>query len=78
MGMTASAIRFRPEEKEWIDAFARLNGKSFSAQVRAWTLEKLEDEMDARDLSQAIEQSKADPTDTGIDLDSLREKYGRA
>ena len=54
MAMTASAIRFNPEEKEWITAFANMNGTTFSAQVRQWTLERLEDEMDARDLADAI------------------------
>ena len=34
MAMAASAIRFEPEEKEWISSFAALNGNSFSAQVR--------------------------------------------
>ena len=56
MAMTASAIRFEPEEKEWISTFAKLNGTTFSAQVRQWALERLEDEMDARDLKQALEQ----------------------
>ena len=50
MAMTASAIRFEPNEKEWIAAFAEMNGSTF------WTLERLEDELDARDLSQAIEE----------------------
>ena len=56
MAMTASAIRFDPEEKSWIEAFANMNGTTFSAQVRQWTLERLEDEMDARDLHIAIEE----------------------
>ncbi len=56
MAMTASAIRFEPDEKEWISAFAKMNGTTFSAQVRQWTLERLEDEMDARDLKVAIEE----------------------
>ena len=55
-GDDASAIRFEPNEKEWIAAFAEMNGSTFSAQVRQWTLERLEDELDARDLSQAIEE----------------------
>lgn len=76
MSMITSAIRFQPEEKEWITAFANVNGKSFSAQVREWTLEKLEDEMDARDLAEAIEESAADPTDTGISLSDFAKKYG--
>lgn len=56
MAMTASAIRFAPEEKEWITAFAEMNGSTFSAQVRQWTLERLEDELDARDLADALAQ----------------------
>ena len=58
--MTASAIRFEPDEKEWISAFAEMNGTTFSAQVRQWTLERLEDEMDARDLKAAIEEDTGD------------------
>ena len=56
MAMAASAIRFEPEEKERISSFAALNGNSFSAQVRQWTLERLEDEMDAYDLKLAVEK----------------------
>ncbi len=56
MAMTASAIRFDAEEKEWITAFAEMNGITFSAQVRQWTLERLEDEMDARDLKLAVKE----------------------
>ena len=33
-----------------------MNGSTFSAQVRQWTLERLEDELDARDLAQALEE----------------------
>ena len=56
MAMRASAIRFNEQEKEWISAFAKMNGSTFSAQVRSWTLERLEDEMDARDLKAALDQ----------------------
>ncbi len=62
MAMTASAIRFEPDEKEWISAFAEMNGTTFSAQVRQWTLERLEDEMDARDLKQALEEDDSSRT----------------
>lgn len=61
MAMSASAIRFKEEEREWISAFAKMNGSTFSAQVRDWTLERLEDEMDARDLKVAIESDKDNP-----------------
>ena len=51
-----AAVRFEPEDKEWIAAFAKMNDKTFSAQVREWALERLEDEMDAFDLKAALEQ----------------------
>ncbi|WP_418979433.1 type II toxin-antitoxin system RelB family antitoxin [Adlercreutzia equolifaciens] len=62
MAMTPSAIRFEPEEKSWIAAFAEMNGTTFSAQVRQWTLERLEDEMDARDLQMAIDEDDGSRT----------------
>jgi hypothetical protein len=78
MGKLVSAIRFEPEEKEWIETFAAVNGRSFSAQVRAWTLQGLEDELDARDLKLAVDESRADSSDTGIGVDELITKYGIA
>ena len=61
MAMAASAIRFDDEEKEWITSFAKMNGSTFSAQVRNWTLERLEDEMDARDLKLAVDTDADEP-----------------
>ena len=51
-----AAVRFEPIEKEWITTFAKMNDKSFSAQVCECALERLEDEMDAFDLKAALEQ----------------------
>ncbi|MCL2654358.1 MAG: DUF6290 family protein [Coriobacteriia bacterium] len=76
MSKSVAAIRFEPEEKDWINSFAQMNGLSFSAQVRAWVLECLEDELDARDLKLAVEASEADPTDVGISINEFAEKYG--
>ena len=56
MSKVASAIRFEPEEKEWITAFAKMDGNTFSSQVRLWVLERLEDELDTRDLAAAISE----------------------
>ena len=60
MSKTVSAIRFEPDEKEWIEGFASMNGQSFSAQVREWVLERLEDELDARDLLEALHESSGE------------------
>ncbi|MDR1015595.1 MAG: DUF6290 family protein [Coriobacteriales bacterium] len=76
MGKTVSAIRFEPEEKEWIGAFAGMRGKSFSAQVREWALERLEDEMDALDLLEAVKASA--PDDEGIGIAELMRRHGIA
>lgn len=54
MAKTVSAIRFSDDERAWITTFAEMNGETFSGQVRRWTLERLEDELDARDLAEAI------------------------
>jgi len=75
MSKSVAAIRFEPEEKEWINSFAQMNGLSFSAQVRAWALECLEDELDARDLKLAVEESQVDSTDAGIGINEFAEKY---
>jgi predicted DNA-binding protein len=56
MAMAVKAIRFAPEESEWVEAFAEMQGKSFSALVREWVLERIEDELDTRDLQEAIAQ----------------------
>jgi len=76
MSKSVAAIRFEPEEKDWITAFAQMNGRSFSAQVRAWALECLEDELDARDLKLAVQESASDATDSGIDINEFMNKYG--
>ena len=45
-------LNFEPAEKEWIESFAEVTGKSFTALVREWTLQRLEDELEARDLKE--------------------------
>ena len=78
MSMAVSAVRFEPHEKEWIESFAAMNGLSFSAQVRRWALERLEDELDAHDLRLAVEEARANPADTGVPLDEIMTKHGLA
>ena len=56
MAMAASSIRFEPQEKELIQSFAKAKGTTLSALIREWVLERLEDEMDARDLLEAIRE----------------------
>lgn len=46
MAKEATAIRFAPEEREWIQSYADFRGMSFSEAVREAILEKVEDAAD--------------------------------
>ena len=63
MTTSTSTISFNKQEREWITTFAKLNSLTFSEQVRSWTLERLEDELDAKDLKDALENDKDEPID---------------
>ena len=51
---TVLTIWFEPVDKERITALAKRQSKSFTALVREWVLERLEDEIDCSDLKKAI------------------------
>lgn len=54
MAMNATAIRFAPEEREWIQSYADFMGKSFSEFVRETVLEKVEDAADLQAYRDAL------------------------
>lgn len=55
MTMEATAIRFAPEEKSWIQSYADFCGKTFSDVVREAVLEKVEDAADLESYTEALE-----------------------
>lgn len=55
MAMEATAIRFAPEEKRWIQSYADFCGKTFSDVVREAVLEKVEDAADLEAYTEALE-----------------------
>lgn len=55
MAMEATAIRFAPEEKSWIQSYADFCGKTFSDVVREAVLEKVEDAADLEAYAEALE-----------------------
>lgn len=55
MAMEATAIRFAPEEKSWIQSYADFCGKTFSDVVREAVLEKVEDAADLEAYTEALE-----------------------
>lgn len=54
MAMVTTGIRFAPEEKDWIQAYADFCGRSFSDVVREAVLEKVEEAADIEAYNQAI------------------------
>lgn len=53
--MEVTAIRFAPEEKNWIQSYADFCGKTFSDVVREAALENVEDAADLEAYNEAIE-----------------------
>ncbi len=56
MAMQTTAVRFAPEEREWIQSYADFMGKSFSDVVREAVLEKVEDAADLQAYAQAVSE----------------------
>lgn len=54
MAMQATAVRFAPEEKAWIQSYADFVGKSFSDVVRGAALELVEDAADMQAYNEAL------------------------
>lgn len=56
MAMEATAIRFAPDEKSWIQSYADFCGKTFSDVVREAALEKVEEAADLEAYRTALEE----------------------
>lgn len=52
--MTSTTVRFAPEEREWIQAYADIQGKTFSEVVRDATLSAVEDALDLAAWREAL------------------------
>lgn len=65
MAMSAAAIRFADEERDWIKACADFKGESFSEFVRVAALERAEDAADLKAYRDALAED--DGTTHSID-----------
>lgn len=65
MAMSATAIRFADEERDWIKACADFMGESFSEFVRVAALERAEDAADLKAYRDALAED--DGTTHSID-----------
>lgn len=54
MAMSATAIRFADEERDWIQAYANVLGESFSEFVRESALERVEAAADVQAYNEAL------------------------
>ena len=72
MAMQATAIRFAPEEKTWIQSYADFVGKSFSDVVREAMLELVEDAADM----QAYNDALADDDGTRYSFEAVLAELG--
>ena len=54
MAMQTKAVRFEPDEIEWIQAYADFTGRSFSETVRQAVLEEVEEAADMRAYEEAL------------------------
>ncbi len=66
---TATAIRWKPEEKDWVQNCAEFEGVTFSEFVREAVFEKIEDMADIEAYNEALR----DDDDTRYTMDEVRE-----
>ncbi len=66
---TATSIRWKPEEKNWIQNCAAFEGVTFSDFVRNAVLEKIEDMADVQAYTQAIKDDDGER----YSMDEVRE-----
>lgn len=67
MAMSATAIRFDEEEKDWIQSYASILGMSFSEFVRNAALDKVEEAADIEAYNEAL----ADDDGTRYSMDEV-------
>ena len=66
---TATAIRWKPEEKDWVQNCAEFEGVTFSEFVREAVFEKIEDMADIEAYNEALR----DDDDTRYTMDEVRD-----
>ena len=70
---TATAIRWKPEEKNWVQNCAAFEGVTFSEFVRNAVLEKVEDMADIQAYNEAI----SDDDGARYSMDEVREMLSK-
>ena len=55
------SVRFSPEEEKLIENYIQLTGMTISEIIRRFTIERIEDEMDADIIRQAVKEYRTNP-----------------
>ena len=66
------AVRFSPEEEELIESYRQLTGMTISEIIRSSTIQRIEDEMDADIIREALAEYRANPKTFSFDEEMER------
>ena len=72
--MCVYSVRMTDQEKELLEAYAKMHGISMSTALKAAFFEMLEDEYDIKVADEALEEFEKDPV--MIDAKDIYKKYG--
>ena len=65
-------VTFSPEEEELIESYGKLTGMTVSEIIRTFTIERIEDEMDANDIREALAEHRSNPRTFSFDEEMER------
>ena len=65
-------VRFSPEEEELIESYGQLTGMTVSEIIRTFTMEHIEDEMEAGVIREALAEHRSNPRTFSFDEEMER------
>lgn len=69
---TMYTVRFSPEEEELIESYGQLTGMTVSEIIRTFTMEHIEDEMEAGVIREALAEHRSNPRTFSFDEEMER------
>ena len=69
---TMYTVRFSPEEEELIERYGPLTGMTVSEIIRTFTMEHIEDEMEAGVIREALAEHRSNPRTFSFDEEMER------
>lgn len=66
------AVRFSPDEEALIESYKQLTGMTVSEIIRTFTIERIEDELDADIIRRALAEYREDPETYSFDEEMKR------